>query len=288
MVEADGDIAALFRQHAMDRLLLGETLRRAGQARLGNHGLVLLHPWHMRVAEHRGAVGPQFERPPRRAGHAFDRLQWQAIDEVEVQRMDAERAGGLGADLRLLVGLTAADGLLDGGFEILHAEADARHAHVAERGEAVRRKPGGVELDGDFGVRRECEPLAQPAHDRDEFVGRQHGRRAAAPMDVTDRRAPGNGGRDAVDLLDKPPRIGAMGGLQAHHAGVAAAIEAKTVAKRHMQIERKRSLFREIGEPAGVDAGADRACEMRRGGVARVTGRAPVVARQEICGCDAH
>ena len=154
MVEADRDVAAFLGQHAMDRVLLGEARQRPGQRVFGDELLVLLHPRHMGVAEHRDAVGVERQRAPRGAGDALLGLQRQAVDEVEVHRADAERARLGGAILGLLVGLAPADRLLHRRLEVLHAEADAGDAHVAERLMAVGRQRGRVELDGDLGVGR--------------------------------------------------------------------------------------------------------------------------------------
>ena len=57
MVEADGEIADLLRQNAVDRLLLRKPCIGAGQAFLRDDGLMLLHPGHVGVAEHGGAMG---------------------------------------------------------------------------------------------------------------------------------------------------------------------------------------------------------------------------------------
>ena len=186
MIEADRDVAAFLGQHAMDRVLLGEAGQRPGQRLLGDQLLVFLHPRHMGVAEHRDAIGVERQRAPRGAGDAFLGLQRQAVDEVEVHRADAERARLGGAILGLLVGLPPADRLLHRRLEVLHAEADAGDAHVGKRGVAVGRQRGRVELDGDLGLGRQREFLADQRHDRGQAVARQRSRRAAAPMDMRD------------------------------------------------------------------------------------------------------
>ncbi len=124
MVEPDRNIAALLGENAMDRALLGEAGGGPRQAFLGDQLLMLLHPRNMGVAEHGDAVGLEIERAPRGARDALLGLQRQAVDEVEIERADAEAARFAGAIFRLLVGLPAPDRLLHRRLEVLHAEAD--------------------------------------------------------------------------------------------------------------------------------------------------------------------
>ena len=148
----------------MDGVELRIPLDRSGQLLLRDQRLVLLHPRHMGVAEYRNPVGLEVEGAPRRVGDARLGLQRQAVDQVEIERADAERARGLSAGLRLLVRLHAPDGALHGRFEILHAEADAGDAHGPQRVAPVVGQRGRVELDGDLGVvaRRRIGPSAGP------------------------------------------------------------------------------------------------------------------------------
>ncbi len=154
----------------------------------------------MGVAEHRDPVGLEVERAPRGAGDALLGLQRQAVDQVEVERADAEVSRGVRAGLGLLVGLHASDGGLHGGLEILHAEADAGHPHGRERVPAVVGQRGRVELDGDLGVRGEGEPFLEPVHDGDQAIARQRRRRAAAPVNMGNRGPAADQIRDRVDL----------------------------------------------------------------------------------------
>ena len=53
---------------------------------------MFLHPRHMRVTEYRRAARLQAERLLRRFDHAFGGLVREAIDQIEVDRVDPDRA----------------------------------------------------------------------------------------------------------------------------------------------------------------------------------------------------
>ena len=71
MVEPDRDIAAFIGEDAVDRVQLRVALGRPRQLLLGDQRLMLLHPGHVGVAEHRDPVGLEVERAPRGAGDAL-------------------------------------------------------------------------------------------------------------------------------------------------------------------------------------------------------------------------
>ena len=84
-------------------------------------------------------------------------------------------------------GLNAIDGALHVQIEILHADAGARHARLRQRRDGLVFEAARIDLDGEFGVRRDFEMRLQRRASVADVVGRQHGRRAAAPMDMRDR-----------------------------------------------------------------------------------------------------
>lgn len=143
-----------------------------GSLSSGINALVTLHPRHVGVAEDSDAFGPEAERLARRSRHALGRLQGEAVDEVEIERTDAERPRRVGAGFRFLIGLFPADRLLDRGLEILDAEADPRHPNTAERLPAVGRERRRIDLDGDLRIVSEGKAPPEPLHDADQAIRR--------------------------------------------------------------------------------------------------------------------
>jgi hypothetical protein len=162
----------------------------------------------MGVTEDRNPVGLEVESAPRRRHDALGRLQRQAVDEVEIERSDAERARRVGARLRLRVGLLAADGLLHRGLEVLYAETDSSYAHGRESLAPIQSERRGVNFDCDLCVGREGETLPVPPRDPNQAVGRQGSWRASSPVQMRDDRPPANQPGDVINLSHQRFRIG--------------------------------------------------------------------------------
>ena len=90
---------------------------------------------------------------------------------------------------RFLERLDAVDGALDRLVAVLHADAGAVDARFGQRRDHLVLEAARIDLDGEFGARRDVEMRAQRTRQARAIVRRQHGRRAAAPMDVRHRMA---------------------------------------------------------------------------------------------------
>src|SRR4029450_13288459 len=73
--------------------------------------------------------------------------------------------------------------------EVLDAEAEARHAHLPDRGELALGQRAGLALEGDLLGARPRRERAQPSHEALELLRREEGRRAAAEVDEVERPA---------------------------------------------------------------------------------------------------
>jgi hypothetical protein len=154
------DVAAFPGEHAPDRVGLGVALERPWQEALGDQSLMTLHPGHVSIAEHGDPVRLEIERAARGRHDPLDRLQRQAVDEIEIDRPSAERARRDSASLRLLEGLLAADGSLHRWLQVLHPETDPGDAHGGESVAAIGRERRWVKLDRDLGVGCDDEALS--------------------------------------------------------------------------------------------------------------------------------
>ena len=162
-----------------------------------------------------------------------------------------------------------------------------------QRLEPVRRQRGRIELDGDLGVVIEVEQPAQAGHDRDERVGRQRSRRAAAPMHMADARAPADERRRQRDLALEPRGIGAAAKFRAgprwccsrnsSRAGRRTARAGRATAARPGRVRRatwRRSARR---PPARNGARSDSSCSAAPGRRSARSGRLSLMSRLLLC-----
>ena len=185
MVDADLLVAVPDEQLSR-RLEQREALFGGGQGIGGNEVLPLGHPGHMGIAVKRHPVGREAEHLLHALGDALFGLVGQAVEDVHVQAGDAAGADRLDGGAGFLVALGPADGVLDLGVEILHADGGAVHARCGQRVKARLVDLVGVDLHrklGAFGQRRHGEDrFGQIAHQR----GRKQRRRATAPVKMLD------------------------------------------------------------------------------------------------------
>ena len=281
MVEPDAPIA-VFGQALGRRFGLAQPFRRAGQRRLVDHALMGLHPGDMGVAEQGQPVRLQSDRLVDGLHHELDRLVRQAVHEIEVDGRDAGATQPGDHFGRHLEGLDPVDRPLDDVVEILHAQAGPRHPGPRQGDRLVFGQRPRVDLDRHLGPRGEGKALAQRRHQGGEILRREHGRGAAAPVDMGDLGPLGDGAGNQTGLALEHPCIVANRCVLAHDLGVAAAVPAHAGAERDMEIERHPLVARDGGEPVPIDLGIHACVEMRRRRVARVPGDRCVVTLQEF------
>ena len=174
-----------------------ELRRLVGQVRL-EHALVLLHPRDVRVGVDGEAVRPDLEDAVDRRREALGRLVRQAVDEVDVDAREPQRARRADEVPRGLEGLDAVDRGLDLGIEVLHAHAQAVEPQRRERLEVPRRRHARVDLDADLRVRRELEALPDAAAETGQQLRREVRRRAAAQVELDDLSAAARCGSESA------------------------------------------------------------------------------------------
>ncbi len=138
--------------------------------------------------------------------------------------------------------LAPVDRLQDGPVEVLHAEADAVEAELAQQPHLLGRGDDGVDLEGDLGAGREDEAVAQHRHQAAqarlvEVVGR-----AAAPVQLGDAPTRAEPIGHQVDLPLQPVEVRVGGFAPSRDDHVAAAEGAALLAERHVDVERQRPV----------------------------------------------
>jgi len=212
----------------------------------------------MGIAEHREAIGPQFDTSPHGVEAGRNGLVRQAVEEVEVDAGDAGLPQVFDCGLRLRETLDAVDRLLDHGIETLHAEAHPVDPAEGERAHHRRRERAWIDLDGDVRRRDNAEGMPDRAHQVGERLRRHDGRRAAAEMDMLDAQATPDLRRDQVDLAAERRLIDRNRLVALGHCGAAAAIPAHRATERHVKVKRGAGTLRDGFQPIGLARGTDR------------------------------
>ncbi len=187
MVHADVDIAR--GEQRLDRidheLQLDLRLRHVG---IKNAPLRLEHCRQMRVVVERDAVRRALDHLGERVAETRQGLLRQAVDQIDIDRLEAVLARRFDHLRGFFHALDAVDGALDFGVEVLHADADAVHAQRAQQRHLLLADLARIHLDRILAVRIELEALAYHLHQLGEFGLAEERRRAAAPMHL--RHAP--------------------------------------------------------------------------------------------------
>ena len=147
MIEADWPVTELH-QGFVRGFRLRQPLRRGWQVGVGDLFLLRAEPGHVRVAEHGDALRPERMRQRHGALDVVGGLLGQAVHQIDVDAVDAEVVEQVDRGFDRLERLDAAGGGLHMGVEVLHAEAGAVDADVAQRRGEDLRDITRVKLDG--------------------------------------------------------------------------------------------------------------------------------------------
>ena len=112
---------------------------------------MFLEGGNVRVAEHRKAVGPQFDALADGIEAGTHGLVRQPVDQIEIDAADAGSPQTFGRGGGHRKALHPVDGALHGRIETLHAEARPVDPAIGQRLDHLARQPAGIDLDGDFG-----------------------------------------------------------------------------------------------------------------------------------------
>ena len=165
-------------------------------------------------------------------------MQRQPVNQVDIDRIEPQRTGGVHQTRHLVEWLHPVHGLLDGRVEVLHAKAQSVEAQRREAGQPIGRDRARIDLDRTLGPGREVETVAQHAHQAREFSVGQEGRRAATQVKLGQRLATAQHGKLQPELALQ--RIEIFGGppVLAGDDLVAGAVIANRFAERNVNVNR--------------------------------------------------
>src|SRR6266702_110112 len=166
----------------------------------------------------------------------------QAVDQVEVDAVDAGAPQTSGRSRGCLKALYPIDGALYRRIEALHAEARPIDTAKGKRLDHLGRERARIDLDRDLGRRLDEERMPNRSGQVGKRIGRHDGRRSAAEMNVIDLQTTTDLPRDQVDLTAQRRRIDRDRVVTTNNRGVAAAIPAHRPAERDMQIKRHTGI----------------------------------------------
>src|SRR5260370_1202466 len=185
MVHADVEIPGLEKfEQAYTKDL--EFLHAFRQVRC-EKALLLLQPRHVRVAEEGNAIRGEFKNLIHGVGKSVRRLVGKAVNQIDVDAIEAEIARHEEQVAPHFVRLNAVHRLLHVGMEILNAHAETVEAELAQSFEMLARGHAGVDLDANLTVGVEMEMLFGACEQILDLCGCQVGWRAAAPMKLDHR-----------------------------------------------------------------------------------------------------
>ena len=221
-----------------------------------------------------------------RANPSSDLLR-QPVDQVHVHRQHAVGAAGVDDRQRLFDALDAIDRLLHLRVEVLHAQAGPVEAGLGQLANVVRGKEARIQLDRDVAVvgLAEAEMPLQRIDRLVQLRGRQEVRRAAAEVQLDHFAVAVEHGRREFDLTVQPGQVDFAARQVARDHAVAAAVEARARAERHVDVQRQAARDRiPVAHLRGLAQLrlAEGLRELGRRRVGRVTRTRAVVAPQQF------
>src|SRR4029077_6512435 len=213
----------------------------------------------------------------------FGGLVGKAVDEVDVDAVKAEVAGGLDESASEFEGLNAIDRFLNERMEVLDAHAEAVETHLAKSFEMFAARNAGIDFDADLRVGSESEVFAGEAEEIFDLRGSEIRGCTAAPVKLHDRAITGNAVADASHFAFQDFEVRWRDAFIFLDDDVAGAEEAQAFAKRNVHVERDGRFsalgffvdFFEVGGAEGI-------VPDRRGGIAGVAGAGAIVACEEL------
>jgi hypothetical protein len=241
--------------------------------------LVRPQPRHVRVGVDGDAVrqhgGDRLQRPPER----LDRLARQAVDEIEIDRIESRPPRELVERARAGFRLMPLDRVLHALGEVLDAERQPVESETAEQRDLLAGGHARVHFDRAFGIRGDVEVPPDRGVEARNLLQGEVGRRPAAPVVLDDTAASGQGRGQHADFAREIFEIGLrdVALLRGDHG--AAAIGAALGAERNVDVERERIAGdrRRGGQPVAVALRVEALVKLHRGGVRRIAGPGPVV-----------
>ena len=199
----------------------------------------------------------------------------QAVDEVDVDGLEVERAGVFHQADKHLFRLDAVDGNLDLGIKILYAQADAVEPHAPDVGEPGVVHRAGVDLDGAFGLGLQADLGVERVQQFSQLFVAEEGGGATAQVKLRDPDIPMQVRRIKADFLFQGLQIGHGSGMVSGTDAVARAIMADGLAEGDVDVDGDglpRLAQGAVVQPPSLFLGVEGLGEMIRRGVGGVPG----------------
>src|SRR6266478_5947918 len=204
----------------------------------GEGALLFLQPRHVRVAEESDTIRGEFENLNHGVGESDCRLEGKAVNQIDVDAIEAEIASGEEQVARHLVRLDAVHRLLHVGMEVLNAHAETVEAEFAQRFEMLARGYTGVDFDPNLTVGVEMEMFFCECEEILDLLGCQVGGSAAAPMELDYGAILRDALADALQLLLENAEVGRRDVLVFLNDDVTRAKQAETFAEGNVHVQR--------------------------------------------------
>ena len=194
----------------------------------------------MRVRIQSDPVGPQFGHLGQGAVERLRGLLRQAVDQIDVDRLEPDPAGSLHERKHLLSGLRPVHRLLHRRVEILHAETEPVEAEFGQRVQALLVHGPGVDLDRILTTGGEREAASQHAHELAQLDVAEKGRTAPAQMQLRDHLAQTHVRGVEIDLATQVAQVLRATFMVLGDDLVAGAVVAQRLTERNVHIQRQR------------------------------------------------
>src|SRR5882672_9040390 len=206
MVHADVEIAGFdeLEQAGAENIKFLHAFREVG----GKGALLFFKPRHIGIADESDAIRGEADDLIDGVSESVGGLVGQAVDQIDVDTVEAELASGEEEVASHFVRLNSMNRLLHLGLEVLDAHAETVEAQLAESFEMLAGSYAGIDFDADFTVGIEMEMLFREGEEILDLLGREVGGCAAAPVELDDRTIFRNAAADALHFLLEHVKIG--------------------------------------------------------------------------------
>ena len=239
MVHAHIHIAGFFKcgQRARQHRQLGV---RIGQLGGDDPALRLEALGQMRIGIQRNAVRAQFVDLGERAVKRLGRLLRQAVNQVDIDRLEPQLARRRHQGKDLLGRLDPVHCLLHHGVKVLHAKAQPVKAQFGQRSQPPGVNGARIDFNRVFAAGRKREAAPEHGHQLAQFVVAQEGGRAAAQVQLADDLANAQVRGVQIHLPAQVAQVGFTALVVLGDDLVAGAVVAQRLAKRDVHVKGQR------------------------------------------------
>ena len=218
----------------------GELARARGQLRRDDAALWLETLWQVRVGIQRDAVRPQLRHLGQRAVKRLGRLARQAVDQIHIHRVKAQRTRRFDQRKHLLGRLDAVHSLLHFGIKVLHAKTQPVKTQLSQQCKTLCIDGAGVHLDGVFPPRREREAALEHGHQLSQARIGEEGGCASPQVQLTHHLSYATVRGVQVDLAAQVAQVDLGAVMVLGDDLVAGAVVAQGFAKRDVHVQGQR------------------------------------------------